>query len=181
MKYEIHDLELPDVKLIAPCRIADERGWLCENYDGEFFAQCFGHVDFQREVTSFSHSGVLRGMHFEVPGNVKLVRVVQGCVYDVVVDIRHESDTFGRWASVELSSGQGSILYIPTGFAHGYYSREDSLILYKLSNLYEPSHARTMLWNDRDLSIEWPVLKPELSNADRKGANFAEYSRNPDY
>lgn len=181
MKWEIHNLELTDVKIIVPRRFADPRGWLCENYSRSFFAEQLSDVDFTRDVTSFSHAGVLRGLHYEAPGNVKLVRVVQGRIWDVVVDIRHRSDTFGNWQRVELDADQDAMLYVPLGFAHAYYSLEDSVVLYKISGQYDSDAARTILWNDQELSIDWPAADPLLSEGDRQGVTLRQYLQMPDY
>ena len=174
LKWEIRELELPGVKLLIPRRFADERGWLCETYSREFFAEHVSPANFARDVASFSRAGVLRGLHFEVPANEKLVRVAVGSVSDVVVNTRRDSATFGKWLMVELSAERGDMLYIPGGFAHGYFSREGSLVLYKLSGEYSPTGARTILWNDPDLAISWPCTNPVLSPADAKGMRFAD-------
>ena len=133
---------------------------------------------FVQDNHSKSVRGTLRGLHFQLPpmAQVKLVRVVRGAVWDVAVDIRAGSPTFGQWVGVELSADNFRQLYVPAGFAHGFCVLSDEAeVLYKASHLYSPAHERGMLWNDPAVGVPWPVAEPLLSERDRRAGTLADY------
>ncbi len=160
---------IPEIKIIEPRVFSDERGFFCETYN---LRECAAHGIndvFVQDNHSRSIRGTLRGLHYQVnPGQVKLVRVVVGAVWDVAVDIRHGSPTFGQWVGVELSAENMRQLYIPVGFAHGFCVISDvAEFLYKVTTFYSPADERGIAWNDPDLAIQWPTNEPLLSPRDR--------------
>ena len=169
---------IPDVLLIEPTVFSDSRGFFFENYHRELFLKNGIAADFVQDNHSSSAKGVLRGLHYQVPprAQAKLVRVVRGEAFDVVVDIRRNSKTFGRCACEILSAQNRKMLYIPPGFAHGFLSLEDGTeFLYKVSDLYSPEHERGILWNDPALAIPWPKVSGSfvLSEKDKKYPTLA--------
>jgi dTDP-4-dehydrorhamnose 3,5-epimerase len=171
-------LAIPDVILIEPKVFGDERGFFYESWNaGEFAANGIDAV-FVQDNHSLSARGILRGLHYQVElTQGKLVRVTAGKVMDVAVDIRQLSPTFGQYVSIVLSAENKHMLWIPPGFAHGFLSLEDNTeFLYKCTELYAPEHERTILWNDAELGIEWPLedIEPQLSEKDRDGVAFAD-------
>ena len=166
-------LAISDVILIEPKVLGDERGFFLEFYREDLFEKNGISVKFVQDNHSRSVKGVLRGLHFQTEpmAQAKLVRVVQGEVYDVAVDIRKGSKTFGKYVGEILSAENKKMLYIPAGFAHGYCALKDGTeFMYKCSALYSPSHERGLIWNDPDLEISWPKLDVEyiLSEKDKK-------------
>lgn len=166
-------LAISDVVLIEPKVLGDDRGFFLEFYREDFFARNGISVKFVQDNHSRSAKGVLRGLHFQVEpmAQAKLVRVVQGEVYDVAVDIRKGSKTFGKYVGEVLSAENKKMLYIPPGFAHGYCAlRDGTEFMYKCSALYSPSHERGLIWSDPDLGISWPKLDVEyiLSEKDKR-------------
>ena len=161
---------LPGVILITPRVFEDTRGLFFEAYkQSEFLANGID-VNFVQDNASFSTKGVLRGLHYQLPphAQAKLVRCLSGAIYDVAVDIRKKSPTFGQWIGLELSAEKKNMLYIPAGFAHGFYTlSERAEILYKVSAEYAPQSERGIIWNDPQLKIDWPVKKPLLSAKDQ--------------
>lgn len=172
-------LSIPDVLLIQPRIFKDERGFFLETYHAEKFAQ-LGITDvFVQDNHSGSRSGVLRGLHYQVKQpQGKLVRVLFGEIFDVAVDLRKSSPTFGKWVGQALSSDDKSMLWIPAGFAHGFYVLSDwADVSYKVTSLYAPTYERTLLWNDPTVGVDWPLLNnslPNLSPKDMQGALFAD-------
>ena len=164
---------LPDVLVIEPRVFGDERGFFFESYNEDAFAQATGlKVNFVQDNHSRSAGGVLRGLHYQLrQPQGKLVRVVRGSVFDVAVDVRQSSPTFGRWVGVELSDSNHRQLWVPPGFAHGFLVTSESAdFLYKTTDYYAPEHERCIAWNDRDLAISWPLDgEPVLSPKDRAG------------
>jgi dTDP-4-dehydrorhamnose 3,5-epimerase len=160
------------VTLITPKRFADERGWFCESFSARGFADAIGAVDFVQDNHSYScAAGTLRGLHFQKPphAQAKLVRCVRGVIWDVAVDLRRGSPTYGRHVAAELSAENGRQLFIPTGFAHAFVTlTADAEVLYKASDFYAPAHDAGLAWNDPDLAIPWPLAdqRPILSPKD---------------
>ena len=171
--------DLSDVILIQPRIFDDARGFFLESYQKERFSAAGIHADFVQDNHSASTKGVLRGLHYQTrQPQGKLVRVVVGEVFDVAVDLRRSSSTFGRWVGVTLSSEEKNQLWIPPGFAHGFYvTSEKAEILYKATDYYAPQWERSLLWNDPTLGIDWPVTNgesPTLSEKDMKGVPLSE-------
>ncbi len=178
MPFEFKKLEIPEVILIKPKLISDDRGFFMEAYKEDDFAK-FGIKDkFVQENHSKSFAkGVIRGLHFQKKPmeQAKLVRVVSGSIMDVAVDIRRGSKTFGKWVSSLLSTKNRAMLYIPEGFAHGFCTLEENTeVLYSCSNEYSPAHDRGIIWSDNFINIHWPVLEPILSERDKKWPTLHE-------
>lgn len=156
---------IPDVLIIEPKVFGDERGFFLESFNQRAFNQATGlDVQFVQDNHSRSARGVLRGLHYQVQQpQGKLVRVVRGAVFDVAVDIRKSSPTFGKWVGIELSESNYKQLWVPPGFAHGFVVTSESAdFLYKTTNYYAPEHERCIAWNDPDLSVSWPLSTPPL-------------------
>jgi dTDP-4-dehydrorhamnose 3,5-epimerase len=170
---------IPDVLVIEPKVFGDARGFFFESFNERAFREATG-VDarFVQDNHSRSAKGVLRGLHYQLQQpQGKLVRVVRGAVFDVAVDIRRSSPTFGKWVGVELSEENHLQFWVPAGFAHGFVVLSDSAdFLYKTTDYYAPQHERCILWNDADLGITWPVERfggaPQLSAKDQLGSAF---------
>jgi len=167
---------LPGVYIIEPRIYGDERGWFFESYRQETFAQIGIHEIFVQDNRSFSHRGVLRGLHYQLHyPQAKLCTVVQGEVFDVAVDIRKGSPTFSQWVGVLLSAENRRQLFIPGGFAHGFaVLSESAQFMYKCSDYYHPEDEGGVLWNDPALAIDWPLAEPRLSQKDRSFPTLAE-------
>ena len=169
---------IPDVLIIEPKVFGDERGFFFESFNQKAFNEATGlDVNFVQDNHSRSAKGVLRGLHYQVQQpQGKLVRVVRGVVFDVAVDIRKDSPTFGKWAGTELSEDNHRQLWIPPGFAHGFLVLSDSAdFLYKTTDYYAPQHERCIAWNDPSIAIEWPKgVQPLLSAKDESGKRLAE-------
>lgn len=170
---------IPEVLIIEPDVFGDERGFFFESFNQQKFESVIGRkVDFVQDNHSKSVKGVLRGLHYQLPPHAqgKLVRVTQGEVFDVVVDIRRDSKTFGYWAGEVLSANNRKQLWIPEGFAHGFITLSDSAdFVYKTSDYYYPKAERAIVWNDPIISIEWlGDDKPVLSDKDKQARSFQE-------
>lgn len=170
----IIDTKIPDVKIIEPKVFGDERGFFLESFNQSIFDNAVGrHVDFVQDNHSMSKKGVLRGLHYQLAPHAqgKLVRCVEGEVFDVAVDIRRSSETFGQWVGVHLSAENNRQLWIPEGFAHGFITLSDRVqFIYKTTNYYAPQSERSILWNDPQINIEWPeVEEMTLSGKDKDG------------
>ncbi|MBS0426081.1 MAG: dTDP-4-dehydrorhamnose 3,5-epimerase [Proteobacteria bacterium] len=168
---------IPDVLILEPKVFGDERGFFMESFNQKIFDEAVGvHMDFVQDNHSRSSKGVLRGLHYQIQQpQGKLVRVVQGAVFDVAVDIRKSSRTFGRWVGVELTESNHRQLWVPTGFAHGFLVLSDTAdFLYKTTNYYAPAHERCILWSDSSLHIAWPDVghQPILSSKDGAGSSM---------
>ncbi|MBN1817515.1 MAG: dTDP-4-dehydrorhamnose 3,5-epimerase [Sedimentisphaerales bacterium] len=168
--------KLPGVLLIEPKVFGDSRGFFLETWSRERYAQAGLTVDFVQDNVSFSQHGVLRGLHFQNPqAQGKLVQVLAGEVFDVAVDIRVGSDTFGQWVGEHLSVENHRQLYIPPGFAHGFcVLSEVALFSYKCTEYYDPAVEGGILWNDPEIGIEWPVADPRLSDKDKKYTRLSQ-------
>lgn len=177
---QIESLEIADVKLITPTRKVDPRGFFSETYKKAFLAERGIDLDFIQENHSMSRAvGVLRGLHFQIPpfAQDKLVRVVRGRIFDVAVDIRHGSPSFGQWVGAELSADAWNQILVPVGFAHGFVTLEpDTEVIYKVTAPYAPDHDRGMAWNDPGIAVDWPLngVQPTLSDKDTKHPTLAE-------
>jgi dTDP-4-dehydrorhamnose 3,5-epimerase len=172
-------LEIPEVVLFIPRVFGDERGFFFESFNAREFTNATGlRPDFVQDNHSKSQKGVLRGLHYQLPPHAqgKFVRVVQGEVFDVAVDIRKNSPNFGKWVGTLLSAENKHQLWIPPGFAHGFVTLSESAeFLYKTTNLYAPESERCIKWDDADINIEWPSLEPPcLSEKDRRGLTFVQ-------
>ena len=155
---------IPDVKLVEPKVFGDSRGFFFESWNRRSLAAAGIDVDFVQDNHSRSRRGVLRGLHYQVERpQGKLVRAVAGEVFDVAVDLRRRSPTFGRWVGALLSAENKRMLWVPPGFAHGFVVLSDSAdFLYKTTDYWFPEHERTLLWNDPALGIEWPLATPPI-------------------
>ncbi len=171
-------LAIPDVVLIEPKVFGDARGFFFESFNQKAFDEATGtSFQFVQDNHSRSGRGVLRGLHYQVQQpQGKLVRVVRGAVWDVAVDIRRNSPTFGRWVGAELSEDNQRQLWVPPGFAHGFVVLSESAdFLYKTTDYYAPQHERCIAWNDAQLAIAWPYAgEPVLSAKDQAGKPLAE-------
>ncbi|RYH68010.1 MAG: dTDP-4-dehydrorhamnose 3,5-epimerase [Alcaligenaceae bacterium] len=168
---------IPEVLVIEPKVFGDARGFFFESFNQNAFDEAVGHhVDFVQDNHSRSSRGVLRGLHYQIQQpQGKLVRVARGAVFDVAVDIRKSSKTFGQWVGVELSDDNQKQLWVPPGFAHGFLVLSETAdFLYKTTEYYAPAHERCIVWNDAEIGIEWPDIgeAPKLSGKDAAGASF---------
>jgi dTDP-4-dehydrorhamnose 3,5-epimerase len=177
----IQKTPLQDVKLLQPRTFADDRGWFAEVFNQSSFRDAGLPDRFVQDNQSFSRHGVLRGLHYQLGQQQgKLVRALSGHIYDVAVDLRQHSPTFGQWAGFDLTEEKLEFLWIPEGFAHGFLVlSETATVLYKTTALYYPQGERCIRWNDPDLAIEWPLGKlggsePILSAKDAVGSLFRE-------
>lgn len=170
------DLELRGLKLLSPKIFGDERGFFFESYRQPLYAAAGISEIFVQDNVSFSRKDSVRGLHYqEIPGQAKLVSCLQGTIWDVAVDIRAGSKTFGKWAAVELDDKHCRQLYVPIGFAHGFcVLSETAKVCYKVSALYDPKTERAIRWNDPDLKVAWPVQNPVLSPRDQTSPFFKE-------
>lgn len=174
VKMHIIDTELDDVKILEPCVFADERGFFLESWNSRVFEELGFSADFVQDNHSRSGQGVLRGLHYQINHSQgKLVRVTQGEVFDVAVDMRRSSRQFGQWTGIRLSESNRRQLWIPEGFAHGFYVISESAdFQYKCTDYYSPEHERTLLWNDHNVGVEWPLAdgkQPTLVMKDVNG------------
>jgi dTDP-4-dehydrorhamnose 3,5-epimerase len=177
---EIIPTELPGVVLLQPRVFSDSRGFFLETHNERTFAGLGLDLRFVQDNQSHSKKNVLRGLHYQIEqAQGKLVRVLQGEIFDVAVDLRAGSATFGKWVGVTLSSSTNRMIWIPKGFAHGFYtSSETADVLYKVTDFYSPKHEQTLLWNDPDVAIRWPLTgEPLLSDKDRAGHSLRELPR----
>jgi dTDP-4-dehydrorhamnose 3,5-epimerase len=169
---------IPDVKILEPKVYADERGFFFESYNQKVVAEKLGITDpFVQDNHSHSSQGVLRGLHYQIrQPQGKLVRVVTGEAFDVAVDMRKNSPTFGKWVGVILSAANKNMLWIPQGFAHGFLVlSSEADFLYKTTAFYDPSSEFCLRWDDPDLAIIWPITTtPRLSPKDSQGKYFSE-------
>lgn len=174
----ISRLKIPDILVIEPDVFPDSRGFFYESFNSKEFIDKVGvDVNFVQDNHSKSNLGVLRGLHYQLPpmGQGKLIRVISGKIFDVAVDLRTSSPTFGKWVGEYLSADNKKQLWIPEGFAHGFVALTDATeILYKVTNYYSKEHEKCIIWNDADIAITWPQnVNITLSDKDNLGQNFA--------
>ncbi len=165
------ETHLPGVVILEPKVFGDARGFFVETWSRSRYKDAGVACDFVQDNVSFSTKGTLRGLHFQHPQDQgKLVQILSGAVFDVAVDARTDSPTFGQWAGIELSAEKHNQLYIPPGFAHGFYVLSDTaLFSYKCSDYYNPQTEGGILWNDPDIGIQWPLDgSPILSDKDKR-------------
>ena len=173
---EFHKTHLDGLLVIEPRVFEDSRGFFFESFIQRRFDEFVPNTVFVQENHSKSNKGVLRGLHYQIQhAQGKLVRVVQGSVFDVAVDIRKSSPTFGQWFGIELSSTNKKQLWIPAGFAHGFLTLENNTeFLYKTTDFYHPDFERSILWDDQKIGISWPsISEVKLSSKDQTGSPFA--------
>jgi dTDP-4-dehydrorhamnose 3,5-epimerase len=173
---QVEALEIPEVRIVRPRKFGDHRGFFSETYNKKALADAGIHLDFVQDNHSLSATpGTLRGLHFQIPPKAqdKLVRVVRGAVFDVAVDIRAGSPTYGKWVGATISAAEWNQILVPAGFAHGFLTLEpDTEVEYKVTNLYAPDCDKGIAWNDPDLDITWPLpaglTAPVLSDKDSR-------------
>ncbi|WP_456423186.1 dTDP-4-dehydrorhamnose 3,5-epimerase [Thermococcus sp.] len=177
MPFEFERLKITDLILIKPKVFEDERGFFMETYKKPDFERAGIRGDFVQDNHSRSRYGVLRGLHFqrEPYAQAKIIRCTRGVIYDVAVDLRKDSPTFGKWVGVILSEYNKWQLYIPRGFAHGFLVLSDvAEVVYKVDNVYAPDYEGGIIWNDLDIGIDWPIDDPIVSEKDRKWPTLRE-------
>ncbi|MFB6203657.1 MAG: dTDP-4-dehydrorhamnose 3,5-epimerase [Candidatus Nanohaloarchaea archaeon] len=171
MPFEFEDSELKDVKIIKPQVFDDERGFFLETYVKDEFEENGLNTEFIQDNHSKSEHGVLRGLHYQKGEKAqgKLVRCTQGVIMDVIVDLRKDSETFGEHLKIILSEHNKKMLWVPRGFAHGFYTLSDTAeVQYKVDNDYAPEKEAGIAWNDPELDIDWPTEDPKLSDKDKE-------------
>ncbi len=174
MPFTFQSTKIKDVILVEPRSFNDDRGFFYENYKKSDFLKNGIVYDFVQDNTSKSEKGVIRGMHFQAPPHEqgKLVRAVQGEILDVAIDIRIGSPTYGKWVSEVLTSENKRMLWVPPGFAHGFLTLTEAVVHYKVTNEYNKDSEGGVMWNDRELGIDWPLGNPSLSPKDTEWPSF---------
>lgn len=177
---EIKPTKLRDVILIMPCVFRDDRGFFLESWNKRAFDQAVGRsVEFVQDNHSHSIKGALRGLHYQCDpmAQAKLITVMCGQIFDVAVDIRLDSETYGQWVGAVLSDVSREMLWIPEGFAHGFYVLSDYAdVVYKTTNYYSPAHERCIRWNDPHLAVQWPLEEePIVSEKDAEGKELTSF------
>ena len=169
---------IPDVFIIKPTVFRDDRGFFYEGYNKQALKERAGiGCDFVQDNYSRSSKGVIRGLHYQIRGaQAKLVKVLRGAVFDVAVDLRRSSKTFGKWVGVTLDAVDNHMMWIPEGFAHGFLVLSESAdVMYKTSDFYSPRHERCIAWNDGSLAIDWPAEgEPVISDKDKLGVSLRD-------
>jgi dTDP-4-dehydrorhamnose 3,5-epimerase len=175
-RLNIRPTELPEVRIIEPRVFSDERGWFMETFNAAQFADGGLPIEFEQDNHSSSRRGVVRGLHYQLdPPQGKLVRCTRGAIFDVAVDIRRNSPSFAKWTGLELSSENRLMLWIPAGFAHGFAAlTDDAEVVYKCTTRWNPAGERTILWNDPEIGIAWPLSEPVVSTKDAAGTPLRE-------
>jgi dTDP-4-dehydrorhamnose 3,5-epimerase len=173
---KVIESNIPGLVVLEPKVFGDDRGFFMETWNKARYEEAGIRAEFVQDNLSFSQQGVLRGLHFQNPNpQGKLVSVLQGEVYDVAVDIRKGSPTFGQWEAVTLSAENRRQFYVPPGFAHGFcVTSETALFAYKCTDFYDPQAEGCIRWDDPDLAIDWPVSQPELSAKDAAGVRLSD-------
>lgn len=173
---DVISLEIPDVKLVKPRIFKDARGFFLQTYHDEQYRDAGIDVRFVQDNWSHSTKGVLRGLHYQLKNpQAKLVSVIRGEVFDVAVDIRNGSPTFGKWAGSVLSAENGHQMYVPVGFAHGFCVMSEEVdFVYKCSNFYTPGDEYGIRWNDPDIGIDWPMTDVLVSEKDKEATLFKD-------
>jgi dTDP-4-dehydrorhamnose 3,5-epimerase len=179
---EVQSLEIPEVKLITPKRFGDKRGFFQQTYHKKIYESAGIDADFVQDNWSRSVKGVLRGLHYQLKNpQAKLVSVITGKVYDVAVDIRTGSPTFGKWVGAELSDENGCQLFVPRGFAHGFVVLSETVdFFYKCDNFYTPGDEYGILWSDKDINIKWPETGAEPTVSEKDELALELKSVNPE-
>jgi dTDP-4-dehydrorhamnose 3,5-epimerase len=175
---EVKTFKIKGLKLFQPRVFKDDRGYFFESFNKPFFKENIDEVDFMQDNQSSSSKNVLRGLHFQKPpfDQGKLVRVIQGKVLDVAVDIRKNSPTYGQHEIVELNGEENQVFWVPSGFAHGFVAlEEDTIFSYKCTNIYNYDSEDALLWNDTDLNIDWGVQSPLVSDKDKIAQKFKNF------
>ena len=171
MPFDFKRLGIPDVILVEPQSFSDDRGFFLESFKESDFVSNGINIRFVQDNISYSVLGVIRGLHFQKnpKAQAKLVTALKWEIFDVAVDIRKNSPTYGKWVSEILSDNTHNLLYVPEGFAHGFcVLSKEAYVCYKVSNEYSPEHERGIIWNDPKLNIDWPISKPIVSGDDNK-------------
>lgn len=175
---KITPTQIPDVFVLEPQIFGDDRGFLFESFNSQHFAKVFGSgIAFVQDNQSSSRQGVVRGLHYQVAPKAqgKLVRVVQGEIFDVAVDLRKNSPSFGKWVGDILSAANRKQIWIPEGFAHGFQVLSATAdVLYKITDYWSPDSERSIRWDDPDLKVNWPVAITAVSERDRAARSFAD-------
>ncbi len=177
---KVIETSIPDVKMIIPIKHGDDRGFFSEIYNRRAFAEAGIDLDFVQDNHSFSaQKGTIRGLHFQTPPYAldKLVRVVRGRIFDVAVDLRKDSPSFGQHVTAIISAEEWNQILVPIGFAHGFCALEPNTeVIYKVTNYYAPAHDKGLVWNDPELNIEWPISVDEaiLTDRDKMLPRFSE-------
>lgn len=182
MPFEFAETDLPGVMIVKRKSFPDDRGFFSETYKySDFLKNGIGY-EFVQDNFSFSRRGVIRGLHFQrKPAEQgKLVSVYSGKVFDVAVDIRPDSHSFGKWFGVDLSEENGLMLWIPPGFAHGFQALEDSRVAYKVTSEFSKDHDGGVIWNDPAIGVEWPLEKPIISDKDSRLPTLEGLTRGSD-
>lgn len=180
MSLVVKDLAIKDIKLVYPKKSGDDRGFFSEVYSRRSLREAGIEIDFVQDNHSYSaEKGILRGLHFQLPptAQTKLVRVIRGRIWDVAVDIRAGSETYGKWVGAELSVKNWAQILVPQGFAHGFVTLEPHTeVLYKVDAFYDPDTDAGLMWNDPNLAIDWPIeTTPQLSAKDAALPGFADW------
>lgn len=181
MPFTFTRLEIPEVILVQPKLFPDDRGFFAETYKMTDFKSNGIEMDFVQDNHSKSKAGVLRGLHYQTNPKAqgKLVRVVSGSVFDVAIDIRKNSPTYGKWVSAILDAKQHNMLWVPPGFAHGVLVLEDDTqLIYKVTEQYSPEHDRCIRWDDPEIAVTWPMSNPDLSEKDLKAPYLKDVNNN---
>lgn len=181
---EVIETSLKGVVVLVPKVFEDARGYFFESYNENLFRQAGLNLKFVQDNQSLSQKGVLRGLHFQNDpwAQGKLVRVITGAVFDVAVDIRRNSPTYGKWFGTELTEKNKHMMYIPEGFAHGFVTLQDNTVFsYKCTNFYNKASEGCLLWNDPDIGINWNVENPLLSEKDLEGKRLKDFVSAFDY
>ena len=178
MPFSFINLNIPDVILIEPATYVDSRGYFLEMFKSSSFNENGIDLKFSQDNLSFSKKGTVRGLHFQKHPyeQGKLVYAITGSIFDVAVDLRIDSGTFGKYISVNLSEENHRSVWIPPGFGHGFMALEDSHVMYKVTNEYNKEYDSGIVWNDPDIGIEWPDISPIISDKDRKLMKFKQYA-----
>lgn len=177
MPFKFKRMQIPDVILIEPFSFSDDRGYFLEMYKSTSFMEHGIEHRFVQDNLSFSKKGTVRGLHFQKHPyeQGKLVSAISGSIFDVAVDLRKNSEHFGHFVCVNLSSENHLTLWVPPGFGHAFMALEDSYVMYKTTNEYNQQYDSGIFWNDPDIGIEWPNLSVIISDKDRKLMKFADY------
>ena len=181
MPFEFKKLEIPDIILVKPRIFGDDRGYFLETYKSSDFAANGIAENFVQDNYSKSSKGVIRGLHYQKDpmAQGKLVKCISGIIFDVAVDIRKSSATYGKWVGEVLDDTEQKMLYIPPGFAHGFLVlSQTAQVMYKVTKLYSPEHDRGIIWNDPDIAVDWQISSPLLSTKDAVLPRFKDCDNN---